>query len=204
MIHYLIRAIINNNLDEVKYYVETGADINEPNEFGESPLFAASFKGNLSIVKYLVEHGADINATDSTGTTAVSIADSQKHYDVVKYLVQQGSDYNEISKDIVEEMIKEESNKLKSELAQNYMTLEKGTPQVVIEGKMKSYIPKNLLLRQVYEKPYRELCSVINKDYPPLKLIALANMLRVEYDYHLDVSWINLCDKVKQSLYLFL
>jgi len=45
----------------MEYLIEYGADINEENENGETPLFNACHSGNKELVQYLIEHGTDIN-----------------------------------------------------------------------------------------------------------------------------------------------
>jgi len=49
-----------------------------------------------------------------------------------------------------------------------------------------------------YRAPYEELCSLIKGEIPPIKLIALANLLKIEYN--MNISWKELCGKVKYSL----
>ena len=68
-------------------------------------------------------------------------------------------------------------------------------------SKIKSVLPKNLLLKSVYETPYQQYCPA-GKGLPPIQLIALANILKL--DYTLDISWVDLCDKVKNVLYMLL
>ena len=46
-------------------------DIQEPNEFGMSPLHRAASNGHLDIVKYLISKGANPNIDDTFGNTAI-------------------------------------------------------------------------------------------------------------------------------------
>ena len=55
-------AALIGNLEQVKYLVEHGADVDEKSGDGKSPLHYAIIGGSIEIVKYLVEHGADVNA----------------------------------------------------------------------------------------------------------------------------------------------
>ena len=95
---------------------------------------------------------------------------------------------------------------LKKTLAQSHLSLEKSSPQVKIERKneliSKSTIPKSLIKRTVYLAPYQELCSVLTGNIPPVKLIALADILNITYDA--NISWKDLCGKVQQTLFLLL
>ena len=58
--HYcaLCRAARNGNLTLVKYLYQNGADINEKNENGQTPLLLAALHGYRSVVKYLYKKGA--------------------------------------------------------------------------------------------------------------------------------------------------
>ena len=58
--HYLTHAIVEIEI-LMEYLIEYGADINEENENGETPLFNACHSGNKELVQYLIEHGTDIN-----------------------------------------------------------------------------------------------------------------------------------------------
>ena len=84
----LLDAIINENLELVKYLVEHGADVNAKYDNGSTVLMEASVYGTLEIVKYLVENGAEnINK-------ALMIVSSKGYLEIVKYLIQNGADVN--------------------------------------------------------------------------------------------------------------
>ena len=75
------------------------------------------------------------------------------------------------------------------------------------DGSIKSQIPKEILrqtVRQaVYLNPYQELCEVVkNSNIPPIKLVALAKILKVNYND--KIPWNELCDKVKEAILLSL
>ena len=192
----LVLASRYGHLDIVKYLVEKGANIHAGNDWA---LIWSSRFGHLEVVKFLVEHAANIHANDDE---ALIFASRYGHLDVVKYLIENGADWTKLHKDVLPELIKEKQNNLKEKLTKEYLLLERGTPQVTIGDKTKSYLPKNLLLNTVYQNHYNTLCSAIDQKVPPLGLIALANILKI--DYNIDISWINLCDKVKKALYLML
>lgn len=50
-----------------KLVLEEGADIEQRNVMGETPLIRAAHNGHFQTVKFLVEHGADVNAVDMVG-----------------------------------------------------------------------------------------------------------------------------------------
>lgn len=60
-------------LEATAMMVALGADINEPNEAGNTPLHAATMAGLDTVVTYLVEHGAAINARNVKGETALKL-----------------------------------------------------------------------------------------------------------------------------------
>ena len=104
-----------------------------------------------------------------------------------------------VNKDMKNNLLKEESNKLKNNLTASYLAIQKSSPVTNVDGKVKSSIPKTLIKRTSYYSSYEEICSIIKGDIPPFKLIALANILNIEYD---NVSWKELCGKVKYAILL--
>ncbi len=66
----------------VKYLVEHGADINQKNDSGETPLCDTCKSGNKDLVQYLVEHGADIEQT------ALNISLREGYNQIAEYLEQ--------------------------------------------------------------------------------------------------------------------
>ena len=71
----LFEAVINNDLDEVKYFVSRGADVNAKNENDSTPLHLAQ---DVEITKLLLDNGADINAQDEDGDTPLHVAQDEK------------------------------------------------------------------------------------------------------------------------------
>jgi len=132
------------------------------------------------------------------------IALGRVRHDIVKYLIEHGANWSRYRNDpIIIDLFMNEANKLKDEFTQRYLALQRGTPTMTFtDVGEKLALPRSLLLKQVYEVPYQELCSNISSRYPPLRLIALANILRLEYN--IDISWLDLCGRVKQTLYLML
>lgn len=60
----LVAAIHSRNPKLVKWLIGLGADVNEPNTTGATPLHHAAFDGVLPIVKMLVNAGANVHAED--------------------------------------------------------------------------------------------------------------------------------------------
>lgn len=72
--------------------IEYGADVNNRNERGETPLMRASWRGHLPFVQMLLENGAKINLTSQSGATALYNAILTDNYEVIKYLLENGAD----------------------------------------------------------------------------------------------------------------
>ena len=208
----LIMASETIHFEVIKYLVEHGANLNHSTNNGNTPLIFASQYGHLEIVKYLVEHGANVNQASMNGDTPLIWANRYGWDDIVKYLVSRGADYTTIydtirNQPIFQDIIKDQTNKLKNELTERY-GLVKHIPN----------LPKDAILKTIYEVPYQQYCNPPGNGLPPIQLIALANILnntmpkkrglieeggKFEYiDLHL--SWKELCDKVKAALYLLL
>ena len=71
-------------VEAVRMCVELGNDVNARNEFGETPLHGAAFRGVNEIVDYLVAKGAALDARDSRGWTPFTIANGISYGDVYK------------------------------------------------------------------------------------------------------------------------
>jgi len=112
-------------------------------------------------------------------------------------------DWRYASTNVKNELIKNTENQLKSELTTSYLTLERTSPQIKYDQKVKSAVPKEIIKQITYAGPYQELCEVIkNSEIPPVKLVALAKILKVEYDD--KIEWSKLCDKVKHAIFVSL
>jgi uncharacterized protein len=51
-------------LETVKLFVDLGADVNQADDYGITPLMAAANLGDVSIIQFLIDHGADLGAYD--------------------------------------------------------------------------------------------------------------------------------------------
>jgi uncharacterized protein len=70
----LIQASADGNLGDVRLYIELGADVNAPNQYGARALHYAAARGTYPIVKALLDAGANRNATNSKGQTPLNLA----------------------------------------------------------------------------------------------------------------------------------
>jgi hypothetical protein len=92
---FLQKAIIDNNLQEVKNSFDRGSsgqrDVNSSDEFGTTALMVASNLNRFKILKYLVKRGANINTINYEGISALHFA---RGFELIKYLVEHGANVN--------------------------------------------------------------------------------------------------------------
>jgi len=94
----LLTATRNLDYQKVKAYVLSGADINEKDHNGFTPLITAAYYGNAPIAKYLCENGADVNLQTNDGWTALLYASFYGFEDVVKILLKYNASVDIINK----------------------------------------------------------------------------------------------------------
>ncbi|MCK4265139.1 ankyrin repeat domain-containing protein [Candidatus Babeliales bacterium] len=85
-------AINNENIDDVKYFLKSGADVNNGNSLHE-----ACKKNNIEILKILLESGGELNCSNSIFETTLHIACKYSNYDIIKLLIISGARINVIN-----------------------------------------------------------------------------------------------------------
>ena len=89
---YLLHACLYGYLDIVKYLVEKGVAINNPNDAGKTPLHIAVRYKHMDVAKYLLENGADINIPNTkNGDTPLHIAVETLNFELIYYLLENGA-----------------------------------------------------------------------------------------------------------------
>ncbi len=88
----LSNALIANDLDRVKFLVGKGADVNQADNQGWTPLISAARQRHDDMIKLLIELGADVNLAKSDGTTPLIAAASRDHVPSIKVLLEHGAD----------------------------------------------------------------------------------------------------------------
>jgi len=89
-------AIENGTIQDVRFFIEKGVDVNAKNVDDLSLLhFAARCNPNADVVSYLIEKGADINVKDSNSLTPLHYASMYNpNVEVMKHLIEKGADVN--------------------------------------------------------------------------------------------------------------
>ena len=80
------------DLDVVKFAHRKGADLNQEDRNGETPILLSSRNAHYKIVKYLHENGANLNQEGKVGETPILLASKNAHYKIVKYMFENGAD----------------------------------------------------------------------------------------------------------------
>jgi len=82
------------DIEAVKKFLATGADVNVKDKRGFTPLHWASISGHKEAVELLINNGADVNAIKGGGGTPLSYAASWGHEEIVELLIANGADVN--------------------------------------------------------------------------------------------------------------
>jgi len=89
----LLEKVMQNDLGAAKELVASGADIDQQNQYGHTPLIIASNYGFEEIASFLISAGADIHVQGSDGATALIAAASHSR-ELVEILLSKGADIN--------------------------------------------------------------------------------------------------------------
>ncbi|MBV8062051.1 MAG: ankyrin repeat domain-containing protein [Nevskia sp.] len=95
----LLAAIARNAPEEVFLLLDRGADVNQPDDAGWSPLhYAAWFGSSTVVLQALLDRGAKIDALNDRHITPLYFASVAGHESQVKLLLQRGADRGIASK----------------------------------------------------------------------------------------------------------
>lgn len=80
-------AAQQGSIDVARLLLKHGACVDQPNSFGNTPLFIAVFnsQGRGDLIKLLREHGADPMKENNSRQTPVGLARLIGNYDVARY-----------------------------------------------------------------------------------------------------------------------
>ena len=91
----LHQAVENDNTNQLKAAVMSGADVSYPDENNITPLMKAVQKNNLEMVRLLLSEGADVNAVSDGGKTAFSMAIANHNTNIALRLMTNGALLND-------------------------------------------------------------------------------------------------------------
>ena len=95
----LMLAIKNNAANILKEFLKLGADHNQKNWHGQTPLFVAAENDAAEVAEILIEHGANLNSKDKEGKTALFFAVKESALKTTKLLIEKGANVNARDKD---------------------------------------------------------------------------------------------------------
>ncbi|MFH1884082.1 MAG: DUF6263 family protein [Planctomycetota bacterium] len=87
-------AARDGDIDQVQLLISKGADVNEKNRMGWTPLHTAVQNRRQALIELLIAKGADINATNNRGQTPLMAAIDIGQKDAVELLIAKGADVN--------------------------------------------------------------------------------------------------------------
>lgn len=89
----LMYAVKGGHVDAARFFVEEcGANVDEQNEMGVTPVYLASQEGLAPLVELLVRNGADVNRCNRTRHSPLHEAVAGGHIAVAEFLMQHGAD----------------------------------------------------------------------------------------------------------------
>lgn len=95
----LSSAIQDDEPETVRDLIANGANVNEREEDGTTPMFAAVERGNFEIVRMLVEQGARVNARNDEKQTPLMRLDDDSPPELAEYLLNAGAKVNAVDKE---------------------------------------------------------------------------------------------------------
>ena len=89
---FLMRAMFDKRLDLVEELIKNGADVNIPNDRGETAIMYGVEMGSEKMTSLLINHGADVNWIDMDKESV--LMKGLSHKSIVQMLVNAGADVN--------------------------------------------------------------------------------------------------------------
>jgi ankyrin repeat protein len=90
----LHRAAKKGDLISVKSLINQKAEVDKPDEQGNTPLYEAAREGHKDIAELLIEHGADVNKSGEHSFTPLCMAVVGGRKDIAELLIEHGADVN--------------------------------------------------------------------------------------------------------------
>jgi len=93
----LMRAVLMQDFMRVSLLLKQGADPDDADKAGQTPLMVATWKNQGGVIRLLLEAGADINKQDPKGRTALIHARIHGRGIAPKQLMKEGADIDKVS-----------------------------------------------------------------------------------------------------------
>ena len=88
------KSAASGNVATLMALAKLGADVNDADEEGRTPMFLAAQNDHVKAVKMLAELGADVNRADKVGRTPVLMAAENGHKEACRALAELGAAVN--------------------------------------------------------------------------------------------------------------
>jgi hypothetical protein len=92
-------AATHGNVRVLTALIEAGADVNERDDRGATPVMWAANRGHIDALRLLLERGANINACDAWSCHTALMYTPPERLDIVELLLKHGADPNVRTKD---------------------------------------------------------------------------------------------------------
>lgn len=88
-LHYSAKR---GDVQGLKEALDSGTQVNQPDDRGDTALMMAAYNGHIQAVDYLCQHGADVNARNPYGATALIYAAYYNQFEAAKALLKYNPD----------------------------------------------------------------------------------------------------------------
>lgn len=96
----LHEAVDSSNIEAMKILIKSGADLNDRNIWGWTPLMFSIRNNNLEVLRFLIDNGGDVNLVSKEGlkwTAILEAAVTCKNPEIINFLVSKGANVNQRS-----------------------------------------------------------------------------------------------------------
>ena len=95
----LDQAVHYKNINEVRRHLNEGANVNQKDENGQTPLHYAAQRGYTEVARTLIERGAQVNSKDKNGRTPLHDASEISYTPMIDLLIAKGAEIQSRDKD---------------------------------------------------------------------------------------------------------
>ena len=87
----LLQAAYEGDAARVAALIKSGANVNEANAFGATPMGEAAKRGDTAVLKLLLQAGADPQSANADGETALMVVARTGNIEAAKLLLKAGA-----------------------------------------------------------------------------------------------------------------